>query len=224
MGLFDRKPKRTAFETLLGRALAIRKELDQFDRPEANKLSREAFLNDALAVARTSLDRLAELDDILAEDGGRTLPNASAFVRRLERFIREGTATRTPREVSRLRFAMSEGLAGELSTLKSSPHELFALAVKRTADKSPASFGQVGNWDEHQAHLAALREELTNVYQRLGEVATTDDLTIATGPPCSMCGRNLRATYKISGGTISPGPDGPQQLVTWLLAQGVDLS
>ena len=212
--------ERTTFTDLLREAVKTSRDLARLEDRAYYKLSAQAFVRDAIRNARTTPEKVAALRKTLDEDGGRTLREAVACLRRMQKFITEDTCTRAPASVHRLSFLDPRDLAAAevVSIGETGLLELFAVAATIAAEQHPEAFGQNEDWPAWERRCAEVRERRIVLLQRIEREHGGDDLQITVHPPCSQCGRVLTGGFTIAGGEVPPGPGCGERLVAWVRA------
>ena len=198
------------FDNLCKKTLELSKRYEELSRP--HKLSPSAFLRDAMEVAGTTDERLDTLEKALT---GPAFVRSNQFYRMAMKFIKEKGCTRPPNELRRLSWlGRLEEVTAELSSIGSSPFELFALAVPTMTRTNPEVFGDIENFILYQESLRTTRDKLENLFKQMERSYGPEDLEIG---PTDKEGR-ARVSIKISKGAVHLGENFPERLVNWLKA------
>jgi hypothetical protein len=214
-----KKSETTAFEALLAEAVQLERERRRLEDSRSYKLTPSAFVATAIAVARSSEERIRKLRKLLEEDAGRTFPACQGFLYRAVRWVREGHVTRPPVEVRRLGPLDPDGAAtAELGTLNHTVPELFAVASMIAAERWPESFGESESWDRWMARLDEVRRRRGEVFAQLGRSWAAEDIVVGD---VGDDGR-ARVAFRISNGEVSLAPtdSAGERLVGWAVEHG----
>lgn len=197
-----------SFNQICKKAVETKLRLDDLERP--HKLSASAFLRDAVSIAGTTDARLDLVEKALSRPEFRW---SQQFYRTSMKFIREATCPRPPNDVRRISWlGKIAEVTAELSSIQSSPFELFALASRTITREHPEFFGGVDDWDAFQKHLADTKTELEKFYKEIEAAYSPSDLIIDNA---DKEGR-ARVSFRISHGAVHLGDGFPERLVTWL--------
>lgn len=194
---------------LLKTAVKVTTELEQLSH---QKLSAEAFLEEAFQVAKTSDEKLDALEDqLLARP---ELEGFESYFRRAEKWIKEPTCPRMPQEISRIRWLFSENTESELGILGIDAFIGFALAVRSvTQMKEKNYFGEINDWDDHVEKITQLKNQKQRLFYSIEEAYAPSDLDFDS--PDSN-GR-VSATFKLSNCEVPIGPNAGERLVSWAM-------
>lgn len=192
------KANGSAFADAVARAAEIDAELRRL-ASLGGKLSATAYLDEAFANAKTTVEKLEKLWKLLADTAGehegidKLLAGAYGLIT-----MPVGSCARPPvgNLVSIFHFnqnafqqALNECLLWATTGL-----EVVALAAWRAVRERPDCFGGVANWDEHEARVAELRAEWEEAVAAVDSAATRDDMT------WQPAGQDAwRHTYKLRG-------------------------
>lgn len=170
------------FERLVDEALEIYRSIHaagtHYGDARDEKLSARGFLNEALKNARTTRQKIEELDKVVAklpEDGNQEL------FRFLSTTQRQAEATRMDQGVS-LRPVVGNlhrmvggdpaayvGVIVQSNALGSNPFEIVALAALRATRDHPDNFGSIDDWDKHHAAQEERQARLNELYAQIAE-------------------------------------------------------
>ena len=148
----------TRMENVLKQTVLVANDL--YAAETNNKLSGEAYLEQAMKNANTDQKQLDALEAALAKPENIT--------QEIERFIREARlnfiemkSTPHPPEPEQFgkiaRVYGSQELSGEIALLRFGIGTVFALAVRRSVKQRPEHFGNVQSWPEHLQHVERLK-------------------------------------------------------------------
>ena len=164
---------RTKFDKALDKALEIRRALDAAEA--STKLSGPAFIRDACKLANCTEQRLIEIEDQLAKAVSNT-GSAESFVRRMVAFFREPNAPNVPTDCGKfMRAYGSAEAAAQIAEMKATVGEFLALGVRQCTQRFPEAFGEVEDFEQHQARIADLRHRLVESYVCLEELVSGED-------------------------------------------------
>jgi hypothetical protein len=156
--------RKTQFVQAVEEAVAIEREWAKIATPRYPgtnrdaKLEREAYLDEALRNARTTVAKLRKTHALLAQTTEH--PAVDAFVAAVYKAVLDATVSRPP--MGGLQNLLPHGPDLTAVLIEGLQHganaqELIALAVWRVTEEHPDTFGWVTDWDAHDAHLAELR-------------------------------------------------------------------
>jgi hypothetical protein len=216
---FVRRPRVSAtpsFDQLVREAIAVTKELNALNEPQAEKLSAAALTRSLLAAIQSTPARIKQLRAAL-EKATPGLDHARATLRRMITYLRSPNAPRGPvREPGRLQFLSTRAADAELALLKASSIELFLVAVELAAEKHPEAFGTCSDPEGFVDRLAEAKARQAELFAKIGTSFTPDDLHIPDG---DAQGRSV-VSFKISDGQvpIHPRDDAARRLVEYLIS------
>src|SRR3990172_5968654 len=192
------KANGSAFAGLVAERVELTQELRSLNTVQAIKLTPRVFLREAIAVARTTPERLARLHDTLT-DGAPGLDQTHGALRRMIAAVRSVNFSGPPRELRRLNYLLTGDALAELAAVGSSSFELFALAVQIAGEQHPEDFGTCedsGAYDRRLLELTMRRDELD---ARIAKEYTADDLLIGAPDSKGMA----PGSFRLSGGAGS---------------------
>jgi hypothetical protein len=216
---FVRRPRVSAtasFDQLVKAAIAVTKELNALNEPQAEKLSAAALTRSLLAAIQSTPARIKQLRAAL-EKATPGLDHARATLRRMVTFLRSPHAPRGPiRDPGRLQFLSTRAADAELALLKASSIELFCVAIELAAERHPEAFGTCDDPEGFAERLAQAKARQAELFAKIGTSFTPDDLHIPDG---DAQGRSV-VSFKISDGQvpIHPRDDAARRLVEYLIS------
>lgn len=166
---------------LIAEARTAQAELAALAHP---KLTAAAFLAAAVKAAGSTPERIASLRRVIeAGADGRTM-RTQAFVRRLAREFRTPGWPHAPKSAERLGPYGRDEAVAELETIGSHVLEAMAVAALVATTSWPESFGDVSDWDTHEAKRtrltgrlaeigALIRAEIERLRQQIGDLEAT---------------------------------------------------
>lgn len=185
-----RRTKQSAFQKAVDEALQYYREVTApgpFGPHDgrAHKLNPQAWLSKALDNARTDEAALRKLEKVLE---GAELPTVTAFLGICyERFTSTGPESPSEPPKSNLGALWGGGsehrqmqmvaLLVECATIGSNPLQLVALASLRATRERPDAFGQIDDLDAHRRKLDEQERHLQELYQRVAESWTHEDVS-----------------------------------------------
>ena len=196
---------------LVLQAAKVVQELQVKSTCAAMKLTQDAFLRNALRIARSTSERLVQLEASIKQD---SLFETADALRRMCAAVRTPNWTAPPQELRRLNYLITPGVVSELAMAGSSTFELFALAAKITAERYPEAFGSCEDTAAHDKRLLELTLERDELFAKIENSYTADDLSIDSPDERGFA----RVTFKISGGSVPIGLNAGERLVGWMLA------
>jgi hypothetical protein len=213
--------ERSSFADLCAEAVQVARELRELEGPASYKLTPEAFVAEAVKLAHSTPERIAELRARLEADGGATWPASFGFLRRAVGFIRSPNCTRPPRTVARLAFLDPDDTASaEAGGLGAHGlAELFAVAATIAAERHPDAFGENRDWQAWESRLAELRRRRAELVAQLERAWTAEDVQFTEAPGDLASQGYVKATFAITDGQVTVGPGCGERLLGWLLAR-----
>src|SRR6266705_2377911 len=209
-----RKRANGAFTDLVRAALEKEQQRRAKNVPLEWKLTGEAFLREALAIAHSTPERLMELREGLKK--GPAFERANQALRNITKRVRNPTSTSPPTKLKNIGDLIGDDVRSELSALRSNPFELFALGVLIAVEEHPDSFGSnSGDAERRFQEVTAQRDALN---AKIGTDYGPEDIEFSD---VDAAGR-ARVTFKISGGKVPiyPKENAGERLVAWLIAEG----
>ena len=205
------------FEALVAEAVTVERERRARDTVRAAKLTPQAFLREAVAVARTTPERIVRLRAEL-EGGKPGLDQTSAALRRMIVAVRSVNFPSPPRELRRLNHLLTADALAELGAVGSSSFELFALAVQIAGERHAEDFGTCEDSAAHAQRLVELALRRDDLFGRMTTEFTADDLLIGEADSRGMA----LVSFRLSGGAVPLGPrhNAGERLLNWMLTQG----
>lgn len=191
-------------------------ELTYYDTPAHNKLTAEAGITEAVQQAKCLSDEI-ELLRAAVEGEPDEWPHTTSALRRMVADIRSPYFPRAKFKRFYWSKWMTDAATGELAAAAKGPVHLWAVAWMVAADKYLEDFGEVENWDEHQARLVALRQEFDALCTTIETQRTpADEQYLATSTMLAKEGYQ-RIGYRLSNGEVAIGPGSGKVLVQWLI-------
>ena len=209
----------TAFAELLSEAVEAADSVELMERPESMMLSAQAFVAEALRIAKIDRAEAGELRGRIMGDS--TLENLAGAVRRGVSLITGrlgGRCSRPPTQANRLRFLLGEAGEAELGVAGINLFEMFAVSALIAVEQAPEAFGICTDYDSHQRGMKAAKDRLDELCSRIEAEVAGEDLAIDAS---RLTGRERDAglrhvSYKVSGGAVTLGQDSAPELVRWL--------
>lgn len=212
-------PPSSAFEQRVREFVQLEAEWRQAGTLGACKLSRDAFLREAIDAAHATPQRIEALREEL-----RTARTAESFallatVRRMAKEVRgvNWPSPPPPGEDRRLRFFFDDLARSALAVHRCTPSELFACAVAQCGEQHPESFGTCENTALHAQRLKELGAQREKLAAELSSAWTPEDLQFAD---LSASG-TAKVTFRMSDGAIPiyPQSNCAERLANFLLSQ-----
>jgi hypothetical protein len=183
------QPDKSAFGALVDEALALYREINdvanQFGDARDEKLSAKGYLREALANANLTIKEVEEIDRALYRLPAKSHSHLFKFIGNV---YAGAVATRFDKAVN-LRpvvgnlhwFVQGDSNAFtsvivEGMSVGAKPVGLVAAAVLRATKEAPETFGNIDDWDEHEAATAAKQARLEALYARIAQEWRTADL------------------------------------------------
>mgnify|MGYP001578834606 CR=1 FL=1 len=201
------------FDKALKEACKAYKELEKLQ--SESKLTADSFFKEALEAANIKESDLKPIAEAL--NSGK-FPHCSAFVRSAEKWVREQTCKRPPRELRRLTWLGREAdVSAECGRLKTDFFALFALATQTIIKKNPESFGGIEDWGSHHRKIEKVRQQLDELYSQIESSYDSSDLII--GEPDKK--GNCKISFKATNGEVLLGLNAGERVVDWFSANQV---
>lgn len=178
------------------------------------RLSAAAYLDEALRVADSTPEALADLEAKLTT-ATADLSGIRVYLKAIERMISDGRVPQPPLNMKRAAFPGRDCAARELLAFGANVFELWALAALRVAAKRPEAFGPVEDLAGYEAKEAALKAWREALFQRIGTEFSHDDLVIGE---VRSDGAAL-ITFELAAGMVplAPRRDAGERLITHLV-------
>jgi hypothetical protein len=206
----------SALDSIIKEALAVEHELRTLNTLDAQKLAPMPYVRAAIAVARTTTERLAKLREEL--EGNKPGMDAARWAYRMMiTAIRTPNFPAPPSELRRLNFLLTADALAELAALGFSSFELFAVCAQVAAEKYPQDFGTCEDTQAHEKRVLELTLHRDELFARIANEYSADDIVIEDPDGEGRA----RVTFRISDGKVTVGPkqSAGERLVNWLLSQ-----
>lgn len=216
-----RKEKQAVtFEALVREAAAVALEVKALDTLEGFKLTAKDFLREAIAVARTTPERLAALRQEM-EGGKPGLDHARQTLRKMIVLFRSRNATRPARELRRYNFLHTAEAIAELAAIGSSTFECAALAVQIAGERYPEAFGTATSSEGVKTKLVELTLKRDELFARVGSEWTPADVE---DHDIDNEKGTARTCFRMTKGEVAIHPleDAGRRLVDWWISHHQD--
>lgn len=202
-----KKKPRTPFEELVHERLAVTRELAKYDSVKFLKLTPQAFLREAMEIARMDGARLKKLREAL-ESGKPELENAGKALRIMTAAWRSPNWSGPPRDLRRLNYLLNAPALAELAAAHATSFELAAVAAQIAGEKYPDDFGTAESTQATQKKLLELALRRDELDQQIEKAWSAEDVSYSD---------DFKATFRISNGKVSLGPKVAERLIPHLL-------
>jgi hypothetical protein len=212
-----RRAPTSPFTTLVQEAIQVSERLNA---AYSGRLSGEACLREAIALAKCSPKQLAELREALT-DGRPGLDHSRASVARIKRELLYTRRLNTiPSDagqlLSRLRY-YCRGAAEELVSFKGSILSLLCVAIaEATEERGAALFGTADSSADLKENVAELRARQKGLFDKILSTMTADDWEIGEADQ----NHNAPVSFKIAPAVrVYPKEDAGRRLVEYLMSR-----
>jgi hypothetical protein len=141
------------------------------------KLTPGAFINEAMRIGNTDIQRIGKLEEVLAQQVSGS-GSIRAWIRTLSKLFLESFSEPHPDIPKMARSYGSQDLLAELNSLNFSLGDAYALASQHAANLDPDRFGNCESHEQLIDKPNRLRAKLNSIYDEMRSACTLADLLI----------------------------------------------